>query len=241
MFAAPPSTSPFAQPSSAISNFGGFGKPSGSGSIGNPVGFGFGAVSSKGSDADSAAKTTPTTGFTFGQPSTTFGSFAPAKESTKTEEGDGEGEEGTGGDDASAATEGDEASKVGLSGPVPHDVEGEGEEDEETTYSARIKAYRMKKEDERGGKGWVELGVGNLRLKKHKETDARRMLLRNSSTGKININFKLYSGLKVIQTKKSLTFVGHDNGVSQTYNVRVPEEDRARQLKEAIEREVDLL
>jgi nucleoporin NUP2 len=87
---------------------------------------------------------------------------------------------------------------------VPHDVEGEGEEDEETTYSARIKAYRMKKEDERGGKGWVELGVGefnlcqedrqklkhmvgNLRLKKHKETDARRMLLRNSSTGKINI------------------------------------------------------
>lgn len=54
-------------------------------------------------------------------------------------------------------------------------------------------------------------------------------------------NFKLYSGLKVIQTKKSLTFVGHDNGVSQTYNVRVPDEDRARQLKEAIEREIDLL
>ena len=45
----------------------------------------------------------------------------------------------------------------------------------------------------------------------------------------------------MIQTKKSLTFVGHDNGVSQTYNVRVPEEEQARQLKEAIERELDLL
>lgn len=44
-----------------------------------------------------------------------------------------------------------------------------------------------------------------------------------------------------MQAKKSLTFVGHDNGVSQTYNIRLPEEEQARQLKEAIEREVDLL
>lgn len=119
----------------------------------------------KGSDVDSAAKTTSTTGFTFGQPSTAFGTFAPAKESTKTEEGEAEGEEGSGDDHASAATEGDDASKGGLSGPGSHDVEGEGEEDEETTYSARIKAYRMKKEDERGGKGWVELGVGEFNLR----------------------------------------------------------------------------
>lgn len=113
-------------------------------------------------------------------------------------------EEGSCGDDASAATtEGDDAAKAGISCPTPHDVEGEGEEDEETTYSAKVKAYRMKKSDERGGQGWVELGVGTfniyvkkteaqyvagyLRLKKHKEMDARRMLLRNSSTGKINI------------------------------------------------------
>ena len=140
--------------------------------------------------------------FTIGQPSTSFGTLGSAKESAKTEEGEGEGEEGSVADDASAATEGDDAVKGGLSGPTSHDVEGEGEEDEETTHSARIKAYRMKKPDERGGKGWVELGVGtfnicqddksstvigNLRLKKHKEANARRMLLRNSSTGKINI------------------------------------------------------
>lgn len=38
--------------------------------------------------------------------------------------------------------------------------------------------------------GWNSLTafvLGVLRLKKHKETEARRMLLRNSSTGKINI------------------------------------------------------
>lgn len=37
--------------------------------------------------------------------------------------------------------------------------------------------------------GWFDLLLmpGVLRLKKHKETEARRMLLRNSSTGKINI------------------------------------------------------
>ncbi|RPD56010.1 hypothetical protein L227DRAFT_579227 [Lentinus tigrinus ALCF2SS1-6] len=34
---------------------------------------------------------------------------------------------------------------------------------------------------------WGDVGVGMLRLKKHKETGARRMLLRNSSTGKITI------------------------------------------------------
>jgi len=98
----------------------------------------------------------------------------------------------------------------------------------------------MKKPDERGGQGWAELGVGYLRLKKHKEMDAWRMLLRNSSTGKININFKLYPGFKVTQAKKTLTFVGHDNGVAQTYTVRLPEEDQTRQLKEAIEGEVNL-
>jgi len=164
-----------------------------------------------------------------------FGSPAPAKELTKTEED----EEGSGGDDGSAAAEGNDAVKAGLSCPTPHDVEGEGEEDEETTYSAKVKAYRMKKPDERGGQGWAELGVGYLRLKKHKEMDTRRMLLRNSSTGKININFKLYSGFKVTQAKKTLTFVGHDNGVAQMYSVRLPEEDQTRQLKEAIE-EVNL-
>jgi len=71
-------------------------------------------------------------------------------------------------------------------GNNPHDEEGEGEEQEDTVYSVKLRAFRLKKA-EKGDSGWAELGYGVLRLKKHKETEARRMLLRNSSTGKINI------------------------------------------------------
>ena len=66
-----------------------------------------------------------------------------------------------------------------------HDREGAGEEDEETVYSAKLKAYVMK--DGETGKSWVELGYGVLRVKKHKESQAKRLLLRSSSTGQILI------------------------------------------------------
>jgi len=123
-------------------------------------------------------------------------------------------------------------------GHNPHDEEGQGEEDEVTVHSVKCKAYRMKKADEKGGPGWVEVGYGFLRLKKHKETEARRVLLRNSTTGKINLNFKIYSGMKPSVNKKTVAFTGHDNGVPQSYTVRVGSEQAALQLKEAIEKEV---
>ena len=65
-------------------------------------------------------------------------------------------------------------------------LEGEGEEDEVTVHEIRSKVYKMTK-DKEGKAQWGDMGVGVLRLKKHKETGARRMLLRNSSTGKITI------------------------------------------------------
>jgi nucleoporin NUP2 len=74
--------------------------------------------------------------------------------------------------------------------PAVHDEEGEGEEDEETMHSTKAKVFKMgKKKDENGieKSSWLDLGVGVLRLKKHKEDNRRRMLLRNSSTGKIVI------------------------------------------------------
>ncbi|KAF8635241.1 hypothetical protein AX17_004014 [Amanita inopinata Kibby_2008] len=242
-FGAPTSGSnPFAKPSTSIPTFGGFPKTSGSGSIGNPVGFGFGVHTSKDSDNSGDAKSTTTSGFSFAKfTPVPFGALVPTAESKKTN-GSEEGGEENGGDDANVGVEGDNAAaRTGLSGPSPHDVEGEGEEEEETTHSVKLKAHRMKKGDEKGGPGWVEIGVGVLRLKRHKETSARRMLLRNGATGKISINFMFYAGFKVTLAKRSLTFVGHENGVSQTYSVRLPNEDQARLLKEAIEREVVLV
>lgn len=114
--------------------------------------------------------------------------------------------EGTSDEDAvpsQGGGEGDDASK--MLGKNPNDEEGEGEEGEETVHAIKLKAYKMTKKDENGnGGGWNELGhgslvllsilmqsaessIGVLRLKKHKTTDSRRVLMRNSSTGKINI------------------------------------------------------
>ncbi|KAJ2916741.1 hypothetical protein MD484_g3658, partial [Candolleomyces efflorescens] len=226
-------SNPFGMSTSTSSPFGTFGKPassSASGSLGNPVGFGFGAAAS-GGGGDSKP------GFSFGSSSGGF-SFAPPAQTTSTsEKGKEELDEGAKKADASVENGGANAVAAVL-GANPHDEEGEGEEEEETIHGIKSKAYRMKKAEEKGGVGWVEIGYGILRLKKHKETDARRMLLRNSTTGKININFKLYSGLKPSQTKKAVTFVGHDNGVAQTYSIRVGTEEQAKELKEAIDREI---
>jgi nucleoporin NUP2 len=54
-------------------------------------------------------------------------------------------------------------------------------------------------------------------------------------------NFNLYSGLKPSQTKKAITFVGHGDGVSQTYSVRLQSEEQAAKLKEALEKEIVLV
>ena len=70
-----------------------------------------------------------------------------------------------------------------LEGGSVHDQEGEGEEGEETTYSVKTKVYSLVREEG----VWKELGLGLLKVKKHKETGTQRLLLRNSSTGKITI------------------------------------------------------
>ena len=91
-----------------------------------------------------------------------------------------------------------------LAAHNPHDDEGEGEENEISVHAIKVKAYRMRKADAKGGPGWADLGFGErpcsacpnklkcnplgiLRLKKDKDTSARRMLLRNSTNGKILI------------------------------------------------------
>ncbi|KAF8210622.1 hypothetical protein K438DRAFT_2011954 [Mycena galopus ATCC 62051] len=213
------SGSAFGSSSSATppaSPFGGFG---GKGSIGNPVGFSF---ASPKADADKE------------------------KESgeKKAEEGDGDGDtEAATSQETEKATTSDEGSATssgllfGDDAPTGLDAEGEGEEDEETLHQAKVKAYRLRKENE-SEKGWLDIGTGFTRLKKHKETSARRILLRNSA-GKIQINFALYSGLKASQSKKSLTFVGHDTaGESQTYSLRFRSEDAAKEFQIAMEKEI---
>jgi len=125
------------------------------------------------------------------------------------------------------------------------DVEGEGEEDEETTYTVKAKVFKFTT-DREGAPTWSEMGVGMLRLKKHNVTNARRIILRSNTTGKIIINFRIYGGLQPKRTAKTVAFTGHitsPDTETQTvqYRLRVGTEAAAAEMAEAIEREVRLV
>ncbi|KZT10680.1 uncharacterized protein LAESUDRAFT_755371 [Laetiporus sulphureus 93-53] len=124
-----------------------------------------------------------------------------------------------------------EAGGQAPSGLLPtseHDMEGAGEEDEITTHQIRGKVFQY-------------MTGGMLRLKKHKQTDARRMLLRNTATGRITVNFALYSGMSPSISKNVVTFVGHDEGAPATYKFRTKTEEQANELKYALEREIEFV
>jgi len=89
-------------------------------------------------------------------------------------------------------------------------------------------------------------GIGMLRLKKHKVNNARRAILRSSTTGKIIINFRIYAGLQPKRTGKTVAFTGHITSPekeTQTvqYRLRVATEAAATEMAEALEREVQFV
>ncbi|KAI6131685.1 hypothetical protein EDD16DRAFT_1469342 [Pisolithus croceorrhizus] len=192
----------------------GFGKPAGS--IGNPVGFGFGALAPKASDSGP-------TGFLKSLPAVSPPPTENSGESTPQPEGNEE----------SPPAEDDAAKSLTTGG---HDEEGEGEEDEETMHAVRCKVFRLAKTEDRNE--WRDLGIGTLRLKKHKENNTRRVLMRNSLSGRILINFRLFSDLKPSLAKTSISFVGHENGAPASYRIRVKTEEQAVSLKHAMDREI---
>ncbi|TDL26197.1 hypothetical protein BD410DRAFT_895609 [Rickenella mellea] len=132
--------------------------------------------------------------------------------------------------------DGDAEDRIKPLGSNPHDEEGEGEEDEETIHTVRVKCYKLKEGEAK--REWADHGVGFLRLKKHKTTEDRRMLLRNSGNGKIIINFKLYSGLKPARSKNAVSFVGHEDGKTAMYRIRMKEEAQASAFMEVLDREL---
>lgn len=124
----------------------GFGKSSG-GSIGNPVGFGFGSPPKTPEAGTSTLSSNPPKfgGFTFG---------APLKAGAGGE--DGEGTDGPASEQAAPAL--DDAPPLLATGSV-HDLEGEGEEDEETVRETKCKVYKLAKNDN-GNPEWKDMGIG---------------------------------------------------------------------------------
>ncbi|OJA11024.1 hypothetical protein AZE42_06437 [Rhizopogon vesiculosus] len=216
------------KPTSAFGTFGGGSPPKGNGftfgkvggSIGNPVGFGFGVA--KPADDVPEPSSSASAGFSFGAPPPK--SVSPPMEAIRRSESQPAGGDEGVQDDAKLLPTGN------------HDGEGEGEENEETTYTVRAKLFKLTKTSDKSE--WKDLGVGMFRLKKHKETGARRALMRNSATGRIIINFRLFPSLSPTLMKTMVSFVGHDNGTPASFRIRVKTPEQAQELNNALDREV---
>ncbi|KAM5540323.1 hypothetical protein V8D89_006144 [Ganoderma adspersum] len=235
--------------------FSGFGTAK-AGSIGNPVGFGFGSPPRTPDIDDDTAGSGPVKAlpFSFGAPLAkaspfVFGAGTGAPSGSGSVFASGEDKEKEGG--SSGSGEGTPAPAFGdeTQGKAPapllasgsaHDLEGEGEEGEETMHEIRSKVFKLT-QDKEGKAQWGDLGVGMLRLKRHKETDARRVLLRNSGTGKITINFLVHGGMNPTVADKVVSFMGHADGASTPYRIRCKTADQAKELKAALDRELEFV
>lgn len=126
----------------------GSGSTTPTGSLGNPVGFGFGSPPRTPPPATGESSSAKPGGFTFGGGSSFgAGSSAITESVSKPSGGDASGE---------AVEEVDHA-KI-LSPTSVHDQEGEGEEDEDTTHSVKAKVYKLTKLD--GAATWSDMGIG---------------------------------------------------------------------------------
>ncbi|PSS38043.1 hypothetical protein PHLCEN_2v128 [Hermanssonia centrifuga] len=229
-FSTPEKSSPsfaFGSSPSKPTAFGGFGgtKP---GSFGNPVGFGFGSPPKTPDDTGPAPSSSPRfTGFSFG---------APPKAADATESSGDVSEAASG--EATPAPE--DAPQLLVTSTSIYDTEGPGEEDEETAHQIRSKVYKMSKNSD-GKSEWNDLGVGVLRVKVHKEGGTRRLLLRNSSTGKVIINFNVYKDMSPSVSKNTVAFVGREGGAPASYRLRVKTAEHANDLKKAIDKEIEFV
>ena len=58
-----------------------------------------------------------------------------------------------------------------------------------------------------GKKEWKEFGVGPLKIMIHKETDKRRLLMRNEKSGKILLNSYIFPAMAFEQGKNNIRFM----------------------------------
>jgi nucleoporin NUP2 len=84
------------------------------------------------------------------------------KTAISTEKAADDATEGEGSEQATTEGGGESSGSTSnlLAAHNPHDDEGEGEENEISVHSIRVRAYRMKKADAKGNPGWADLGFG---------------------------------------------------------------------------------
>ena len=106
--------------------------------------------------------------------------------------------------------------------------EGPGEESEDTIFKVRAKAHTW---DEKV-KNWVVRGLGPLRVLKHRETDATRILLRHDPSGRIVINTNLLKDLDYENPQDKTLFIPvlEETGNVVRYMVKVGKDEDAEDL-----------
>ena len=121
-----------------------------------------------------------------------------------------------------------------------------GEEDETVVYCQRSKLYVYAEamlDKGTGKKGWLERGIGEMKLLQHNETQRIRVLMRQEQTKKIMANHALDPRLELSPNAgaadKSWVWVAWDfDGkelVETTFALRFGNPDLAKEFKEAFE------
>jgi hypothetical protein len=173
-------------------------------------------------------------GFGFGGPSSTTSSLFPsAVTSTATSRATSPG--GTDGDSAAEANTDPDAEhheQIDLTSGGP------GEENEEMLHEVRAKALKFSapKEDD-GSNPWETKGVGPLRVLKHKETNATRILLRADPSGTIVFNKGILAQINYQATGKTLKLLTAGEGGKglETWLLQVKTPEMAEALASVLE------
>ena len=111
---------------------------------------------------------------------------------------------------------------------------GPGEEDEDVVLQVKAKALKW----DTASSSWASKGVGPLRVLKNRESYLTRVLLRQDPSGRIVLNFALSKSF-TYESSQSKTvrvpFVG-DSGKIETWIIKVGDDDDAKNLASALER-----
>jgi len=174
--------------------------------------------------------TSSSVGFGFGAPSATSSLFPSAVVSANTSRATTPG--GTTDGDNSGEGEADQEEHV----PFNLSARGPGEEHENVVHEVRAKALKYVQKPE-GGSAWESKGVGPLRVLKHEDTGASRILLRMDPTGLVILNKGILSGVKYEPKEKTVKFLtALDEGPGlETWLLQVKTPEMAKALAEVLE------
>ncbi|CAD6442560.1 1d16b447-72db-40df-b97c-74ba5e83f50f [Sclerotinia trifoliorum] len=174
-----------------------------------------------------------TTGFQFGGPPSATSSLFPsvaASANTSRATSPGATTEG--------ATDADDNDPEKVHAQVNLLESNPGEENEDVIHSVRTRALKFTPREEGDEKSpWDTKGVGPLKVLRHKETKATRILLRSDPSGSIILNKSLLSQVKYEASGKTIKLmtVGDDGKGLQSWVLQVKGNELAEELAKCLE------